>query len=233
MSTRRLPTPLTQLIAIARACFDAQELPPDVDAVWWPRFKMMAPNLIEWELNHRHDTRRRIAEADATPTEVGQTGVTLGGRADRIDIKPEGLGRHSRLQDRLQPVKDAGAPADRAAAVARRRAAGAWRVQGHRRAAAGGSRLCQAEADRRGRSRNRSSNSIACPSLATELAEEAWRRLERLLDHYENPATGYRSRALPFREGDTDGDYDHLARVLEWSAGGDSGEAGDGGEGGE
>ena len=34
--------------------------------------------------------------------------------------------------------------------------------------------------------------------------------------------------ALPFREGDTDGDYDHLARVLEWSAGAD--EAG-GGEG--
>ena len=32
---------------------------------------------------------------------------------------------------------------------------------------------------------------------------------------------GYLSRALPFREGEIDGDYDHLARVLEWSAGGD------------
>ena len=37
----------------------------------------------------------------------------------------------------------------------------------------------------------------------------------------QNPAHGYLSRALPFREGETDGDYDHLARVLEWSAGGD------------
>jgi ATP-dependent helicase/nuclease subunit B len=36
------------------------------------------------------------------------------------------------------------------------------------------------------------------------------------------------SRALPVREGETDGDYDHLARVLEWSAGGDG--AGEGGE---
>jgi ATP-dependent helicase/nuclease subunit B len=38
------------------------------------------------------------------------------------------------------------------------------------------------------------------------------------------------SRALPFREGDTSGAYDHLARVQEWSA---AGEEGDGGEGGE
>ena len=57
----------------------------------------------------------------------------------------------------------------------------------------------------------------------------AWERLERLLLHYRNPETGYLSRALPFREGDTDGDYDHLARVLEWSAGADEA----GGEGGE
>ena len=61
------------------------------------------------------------------------------------------------------------------------------------------------------------------------MSEEAWQRLERLLEHYNDPRTGYLSRALPFREGDTDGDYDHLARVLEWSAGGDD----TGGEGGE
>ncbi|TIN05465.1 MAG: hypothetical protein E5Y59_18515, partial [Mesorhizobium sp.] len=52
------------------------------------------------------------------------------------------------------------------------------------------------------------------------------RRLEKLLIHYANPATGYLSRALPFREGETDGDYDHLARVLEWSAGGDADDEG-------
>jgi ATP-dependent helicase/nuclease subunit B len=57
-----------------------------------------------------------------------------------------------------------------------------------------------------------------------EIAEEAWQRLERLLAWYDNSEAGYLSRALPFKEGDTEGDYDHLARVLEWSAGGDSGE---------
>ena len=51
-------------------------------------------------------------------------------------------------------------------------------------------------------------------------------RLEKLLIHYADPQTGYLSRALPFREGETDGDYDHLARVLEWSAGGAAGDEG-------
>jgi ATP-dependent helicase/nuclease subunit B len=64
------------------------------------------------------------------------------------------------------------------------------------------------------------------PRTAADLAEEAWARLEKLLIHYADPATGYLSRALPFREGETDGDYDHLARVLEWSAGGDADDEG-------
>ncbi|MCC2687947.1 MAG: LuxR family transcriptional regulator [Rhizobiaceae bacterium] len=59
---------------------------------------------------------------------------------------------------------------------------------------------------------------------AVALSEKAWSHLERLLLHYGQVETGYKSRALPFREGDTDGDYDHLARVLEWSAGGDDAE---------
>jgi ATP-dependent helicase/nuclease subunit B len=60
------------------------------------------------------------------------------------------------------------------------------------------------------------------------LGEEAWQRLAQLLAEYQKPDKGYLSRALPFRETDLTGDYDHLARVLEWSAGGDAG-----GEGGE
>ncbi len=59
---------------------------------------------------------------------------------------------------------------------------------------------------------------------ADDLGGEAWARLEQLLTAYNDPSRGYKSRALPFREGDVDGDYDHLARVLEWSAGGDEGD---------
>ena len=53
-------------------------------------------------------------------------------------------------------------------------------------------------------------------------------RLERMLEHYGDPQTGYLSRALPMREGETDGDYDHLARTAEWLAGGDGPDGGEG-----
>ncbi len=69
----------------------------------------------------------------------------------------------------------------------------------------------------------------ASEKTAPQIGEEAWHRLGELLTEYQNPAKGYLSRALPFKETDLTGDYDHLARVLEWSAGGaDAG--GDGNE---
>jgi ATP-dependent helicase/nuclease subunit B len=60
----------------------------------------------------------------------------------------------------------------------------------------------------------------ASVKTAVELGEESWTRLGELLTEYNREEQGYRSRALPFRESDLTGDYDHLARVLEWSAGG-------------
>ncbi len=44
-------------------------------------------------------------------------------------------------------------------------------------------------------------------------------RLRRLVSHYRNPATGYPSRPRIQFQRDTDGPYDHLARVKEWAAG--------------
>ena len=52
---------------------------------------MMAPRLIEWESRDRADATRRPAEAIASRVEIGATGVTLSGRADRIDVKRENL----------------------------------------------------------------------------------------------------------------------------------------------
>ncbi len=43
------PSALGRLREIGRASFDAAELPPDVDAVWWPRFEKLAINILEWE----------------------------------------------------------------------------------------------------------------------------------------------------------------------------------------
>ena len=47
-------------------------------------------------------------------------------------------------------------------------------------------------------------------------AEDALRRLTARVTRYDNPAQPYRSREMPFRMSDA-GDYDHLARVREWT----------------
>ncbi len=48
------------------------------------------------------------------------------------------------------------------------------------------------------------------------MVEDALAAFRALVAHYGDAATGYLSRArVPF-ETETDGDYDHLARVSEW-----------------
>ena len=56
-----------------------------------------------------------------------------------------------------------------------------------------------------------------------ETIAEAELRLRGLVRAYADPKRGYLSRARPFRKTDR-GDYDHLARVSEWSIEDDGGE---------
>src|SRR5690606_21729150 len=65
-------------------------LAPDVYTVWWPRFERTAHGIIEWERARAAKVRARHAEIVAYPIEIGRTGVTLSGRADRIDILDDG-----------------------------------------------------------------------------------------------------------------------------------------------
>jgi ATP-dependent helicase/nuclease subunit B len=223
------PDALDKLLAIARQCFDEEALPADVDAVWWPRFRMMAPRLIEWEKSHRADATRRVAEAIASRVEIGATGVTLSGRADRIDVKRENLADILDYKTGSSPSK-----VQAHTLVAPQLALeGALLMRGafHDLGALEPADLAYV--------RLRATGDVAEESiltanrntrLARDLSEEAWQRLERLLFFYRNEANGYLSRALPFREGDTSGAYDHLARVQEWSAAGEEGESGEGGE---
>lgn len=214
------------LIEAGKAGFAEIALPADIHAIWWPRFLRMVPEILRWEAERAVNIKSRHAEAVATAIEVGQSGVTLSGRADRIDLLPAGMAdildyktgsspskgqAHTLLSPQLAlegallrrgAFQDLGKPELAELAFVRLRANG----------------LVEEESILQFKNQLKS---------ADDLAEEAWQRLEQLLVHYRNPAAGYRSRALPFREGDTDGDYDHLARVLEWSAGGGEAEGDD------
>ena len=52
-----------------------------------------------------------------------------------------------------------------------------------------------------------------------ELMAKTWDELLSLVLGFRDPERGYPSRSAPAREGDIGGDYDHLARVREWSFG--------------
>lgn len=220
------PDALEKLLQAGRDCFADAELPEDVEAVWWPRFETLADNIIAWERS-RSDVQSRHAEARAEKTAIGATGVTLSGYADRVDLLTDNMADILDYKTGSSPSKVQAhtllAPQLALEAALLRR--GSFRDLGSREPADLAFIRLRANGEVEPESILKHGKAIRS---GMELGEDAWARLEKLIYHYANPATGYLSRALPFREGETDGDYDHLARVLEWSAGGDG--AGEGGE---
>jgi len=201
------------LMRIARAEFDKLQLPDDVEALWWPRFVNLAPEIVRFEQSL--GSRRRWAEVAASPVPVGQTGVTLSGRADRIDMLAGDYADILDFKTGMTPsVKQAASlMAPQLALEGALLARGAFVDCGrgtptdlfYIRLKSDGAVVQESVLNRLNKT-------------AQTLSEEAWARLEELLDLYQNPAQGYVSRAMPPLV-DYEGDYDHLARVWEWSAG--------------
>ena len=50
-----------------------------------------------------------------------------------------------------------------------------------------------------------------------DLADESIEQLTKFVTHLRSGKTGFASRLVPFMQSDYGGDYDHLARVAEWS----------------
>lgn len=222
------PVALETLLEAGRACFAEMALPAEIEAVWWPRFAEMAPRILDWENGRANAVQSRHPEERANRLAVGATGVTLSGYADRVDLLPAGRADIIDYKTGTTPSKTQAhrLVAPQLALEAALMQRGAFEAIGRQEPAD----LAYIRLKASGEVIHESILSIRDSiKSAPDLAQEAWKRLEALLDHYALPSTGYKSRALPFREGDTDGDYDHLARVLEWSAGAsDDPGAGDG-----
>ncbi|RWD02903.1 MAG: double-strand break repair protein AddB [Mesorhizobium sp.] len=217
----RAPDALQSLVEAGRACFAEAALPADIEAVWWPRFEKLAANIIQWERQRAPDVTSRHAEERAERTVVGRTGVTLSGRADRIDLLAGGMADILDYKTGSSPSKAQAhtllSPQLALEGALLRR--GAFKELGIREPSQLAFVRLKANGDVDPESILEYNRKLR---TANELSEDAWARLEKLLFHYADPTTGFLSRALPFREGEVDGDYDHLARVLEWSAGGES-----------
>ncbi|TCT10678.1 ATP-dependent helicase/nuclease subunit B [Tepidamorphus gemmatus] len=79
------------LIAIGRELFARLDDFPEVKAIWWPRFLRVAEWFAAIDAEDRRVKARRIVETGgALELDIAGRRMTLTGRADRIDVRPDG-----------------------------------------------------------------------------------------------------------------------------------------------
>lgn len=219
--------PLTLITHILDEEFDAIALPPHIDAVWRPRFAAVARAFVAWHLKRAPGVRETLTEVPAS-LDLSVGGIRLTGIADRIDILPDGSADIIDYKTGSTPsLKVARALLDpqlalEAAAIRR----SAFRGPGQREPAnllyvrlKPGERFEAEQVNNEGAKTN--------PKSAVELAEDSLAELEKLLTGLIDGRFGFASRLIPEQERDYGGEYDHLARVAEWSSAENSGEGDD------
>ena len=206
---------LDRLLAHGREAFGATLSRPTVEAFWWPRFCQAARWFIEeFERERAGELRDSRAEVRGRLTlEPAGRPFQLVAKADRIDRLGDGgyaILDYKTGQVPSEPQVTSGWSPQLPLEAAVARAGG---FQGLAEAAvaaliyvrlSGGDppgERCDIKAD------------------ANQLAADAAANLTRLIAAFDDERTPYRSRPRPMWASRF-GDYDHLARVKEWSASG-------------
>ncbi|CDN56331.1 Double-strand break repair protein AddB [Neorhizobium galegae bv. officinalis bv. officinalis str. HAMBI 1141] len=206
---------------ITEELFDAEQLPTHIDRVWRPRFVEVARAFLDWEVERAPDIRRTMTEVGAG-WELEPAGIRVTGIADRIDIKGSGLADLIDYKTGLNPsVSQARALLDpqlglEAAALR----AGAFKDAGPLTPdQLLYVRLRPGDRFREDKVNNEGSSATAKrqPKSAIDLADESIEQLTRFVITLRNGEAGFASRLVPMAQNDFGGEYDHLARVAEWS----------------
>lgn len=215
-----------ELARIADAIIADWEIPADIVALWRPRIVTTLAEFLEWEASRDYDIARRLPETVSYPVPIENTGITLHARADRIDILRGGMGTiidyktgstpsakqaHILLSPQL-PLEAALMQRGGFAEAGARQASDLIYLRLKADGTLDDESILEATVDR-----------VKSIKSAPQLAAEAWQKLVALIRHYSDENNGFVSRRLPFREAD-EGDYDHLARVREWTSAREGGE---------
>lgn len=214
------PDAVVHLLRYGEEAFGAEALArPAVKAFWWPRFERIAQWFVEREEERRPGltvSHSEIKGEMKIPLSRGE--FTLSAEADRIDRRRDGgyaiLDYKTGYMPSKTKVKDLAAP-QLPLEAAILKAGGFkdvepgeivelayWKLSGGEPAGA-----IQVSDDGR----------------ADELAEEVRIRLVGLIEGYEDPETAYPAVPRPGMAPRFN-DYEHLARIKEWSLGGEGGE---------
>jgi len=191
---------------------------PEARALWWPRFLRIADWFAGWEARRRTDVVRVDAEIRGEIPIRLDNGRTfrLSARADRIEHR---IGNRYAILDyktgqppSAKQVRLGLSPQLTLEAAILRRG-GFDNIP----ASASVSELVYVRLS--GNNPPGKATVLELKQTPDEAADEALRQLEGLIRKFENQDTPYRSVVLPMWE-NRYGNYDDLARIKEWSAGG-------------
>ncbi|MCP1337225.1 double-strand break repair protein AddB [Futiania mangrovi] len=215
-----------QLEAAGRAAFADLEDFPGAHALWWGKFRRAAAWFLDWERVRRAKGKVPLdVEVRGELAVEGPAGpFLLTGTADRIDLLPDGTAEiiDYKTGSGATPGTVASGLSPQLPLEAAMLMAGGLGGLGPREVTA----LTYVEL-KGGREAGNERSALASkpPKTAAELAAEARAGLADRVARFDDPDVGYLSRLLP-QSVAAEGDYDHLARVREWTAG-DAGDAED------
>jgi ATP-dependent helicase/nuclease subunit B len=179
-------------------------------ALWTPRFERAARWFLTYERGRRNQITKSHVEVKGSLEIPAREKFTLRGRADRIDFFADGAAS-------LLDYKTGRVPTDkqiRQLISPQLPLEGAMLLAG----ALGDDRAASLREFIHVRLTGSEPPGEECAAVldAGVLADEAITRLTARVARYDDPAQPYLSRVMPFRRSD-EGDYDHLARVREWT----------------
>ena len=206
--------PLAELMALGRTAFEPLNDYPEAKAFWWPRFDRIARWFIDWELERRLNVQTVYAEVQGTLQITPDFMLTA--RADRIEQRSDGtfavLDYKTGRPPSPKEVRVGFAPQLTLQATILRHGS-------FEKVPTGGSvselmYLRLNGGDPGGEKAPRDFESLTLDAAA----DAALKKLRELVVKFASEHEPYVSFWRPMWVGRTYGDYDHLARVREWSA---------------
>jgi len=224
-ATELPPDPASELIKLGRKHFAALEDFPEARALWWPRFERIAHWFALWERKRRTSVTVVGAETRGAidiPLEPGA--FKLRGVADRIERGADGryviLDYKTGIARTEKQVRTGLAPQLTLEAAMLRNG-------GFDGIAPGASVAEVVYVMLKGGEPPGECKTIEFKDGTTDTqADDALQRLRDLAKRFADEATPYRSLVHPMWTSHY-GDYDHLARVKEWSSTGEEGGSGE------
>lgn len=206
------------MVRLLNEAFDEERLPAHIDTIWRPRFAAVGKAFLAWERERARFIRKPLTEVAAS-MDVGVADIRLTGIADRLDALTDGTFEIIDYKTGSSPsIKEARVLLDPQLALE----AAALKAGGFKGMGPGhpqsllyvrlkpGSRF-KVEAVNNENSRAKETKT------ADQLADEALIELRKLLTALMSGRHGFASRLIVQKERDYGGEYDHLARVAEWS----------------